>query len=399
MIIRKNKNTVPMAAAVISVVLISMLSACSVKPAESNIEDITPSEIIAEEATGSSPTVISLDGLEPYEAPKAALQKVESSDIKEILAELTAGETGVYFYRAQNDDIYGAYTAENGDVCRFIQAYDADEHSGYQSGFSIEPYENLFGHNGFIMGYGIGAPYHAYEYYYFDDNRIPVILTQCYNNHVICDLDNDGHSELATFYSMSGSPYIFFERDKEIYMADVISIVQTAFPEWQRISSDSKVHMAGNSGAAWINLYYTPGDNGKSRYCTITFTPEMLTVDTEMKFEPLLVTGEAEEVSSIVLTSSGGSATLGAEDAGKLFALLKDSGFSVVPFPEHMEAQTSGPKCTITVNYSDGKTDTIHSTETGRGYYRLLDTYGDQEDQGYIYTENLNIYDFISGLS
>lgn len=236
---------------------------------------------IAEE-TKKTQVVIPLESIKPYAAPEVKISTTDIVDIKEILTKLTVGKTNVYFYRAQNDDIYGAYTTKNGDIGRFITVYDASEHSGYQDGFSIEDYEGLFGRDGFIMGYSIGAAYHAFEYYYLDNSGNPAIMAQCYNNHTVVDLDKNGDKELATFYSVFGSPYIYFTRDGVLYMADVLSIVKTAFPEWQVVSSDSKVNTDSN-GNSWINLYYSLEQGGELNYCAITFTPDALTVDTDMR--------------------------------------------------------------------------------------------------------------------
>lgn len=50
---------------------------------------------------------------------------------------------------------------------------------------------------------------------------------------------------------------------------------------------------------------------------------------------------------------------------------------------------------TITVNYKSGQRDMIFSTETGKTYYRFLDTYGSQGDRGYVSAKSREVYDLI----
>lgn len=383
----------------IAAALLGTLVSCTGEPAAAQPGDTTPGITPPVSAAGEDPVLISLAGLEPYKAPEVHTDLAEPGDRKEILATLAAGETEVYFYRAQNNDIYGAYTDKDGNICCFIQAYDAVTCSGYEDGLAIKAYDNLFGTGGFIMCYSVGAASYALEYYYFDGSGRPAILAQCYNSHEQLDMDGDGSDELVTFYSITSSPQIYFRRDGVIYMADVITLVQARFPDWRRLSTDGQVHTAGNSDRPRINLFYGLDDDKLLRCCTVTFTADGLALaDMGIEFLPVLVTGEAGEVCSIVIDYPGGTKTLEPDDAGRLFKTLEACAYSLVPFPEHLQAQTSDPVYAITINYTNGQRDTIFSTETGRGFYRFIGTNGAQGDQGYIYTGNPEVADAVGKL-
>jgi hypothetical protein len=387
----------------IAAVLLGTLVSCAGEPAAARPGEttpgITPSFSMDGAAAGEDPVLISLAGLAPYRAPEVHTDSAEPEDKKETLASLAAGETEVYFYRAQNNDIYGAYTDIDGKICRFIQAYDAETGSGYEDGLAVMAYDNLFGTDGFIMCYGIGAASYALEYYYFDDSGKPAILAQCYNSHEQLDLDGDGSDELVTFHSVMSSPHIYFRRDGVIYMADVITLVQEQFPDWRRLSTDGRVHTAGYADRPRINLFYGLEDDKLLRCCAVTFTAGGLAVaDTGIEFLPALVTGEAGDVRSVVIDHPGGTKTLESDEAGRLFKTLEACAYNLVPFPEHLQAQTSDPVYAITINYADGQRDTLFSTETGRGFYRFIGTNGAQGDQGYIYTGDPEVADAVGKL-
>ncbi len=258
--------------------LLGAPASCTREPAAVQPGDATPSispTVSADgAAAGEDPVLISLAGLAPYRAPEVQTETVEPEDKKETIASLASGETEVYFYRAQNNDIYGAYTDKDGKICRFIQAYDAETGSGYEDGLAVMAYDDLFGTDGFIMCYGVGAAAYALEYYYFDGSGRPAVLAQCYNSHEQLDLDGDGSDELVTFHSIMSSPQIYFQRDGVIYMADVIALVQERFPDWRRLSTDGQVHAAGPR----INLFYGLEDDKLLRCCAVTFTADGLAV-------------------------------------------------------------------------------------------------------------------------
>jgi beta-lactamase regulating signal transducer with metallopeptidase domain len=110
---------------------------------------------------------------------------------------------------------------------------------------------------------------------------------------------------------------------------------------------------------------------------------------------PRLISGQSTDVSGIAITSSAQTVSLNTDDIQALFSILEECEVSATPYPEHLQAQVSDPMYTITVNFKDGTGDTIYSTETGKYYYRFLDTYGDQGDQGYLSVYSQEIYDLI----
>lgn len=221
-------------------------------------------------------TEISLEKLEPYQASSAQSIEITQNDIESIITQQAFNDAAVFFYRAQNGDICGGYQTADNRVFHLLTAYDALDNSGYQDGFSIAAYENVLGHDGFIMGYPIGAAYQAFEYYYLGDNGVPDVLAQTYNTHTVYDLDEDGNNERLSFYGIGSNPYIFYLKDSTVYRVDVVEAIQNEFTDWDQIYADEELDYGGEAGKPYISVFYCQKDSDEARNIAVCFTPEAL---------------------------------------------------------------------------------------------------------------------------
>lgn len=218
---------------------------------------------------------ISLSGVEPYEAPGVETTTVDSSDIaSEIVSYVCDNGTEVMFYRAQNGDIYGAYRMNDDMVVRFIQGYWADNNWGYQDGYDIKPYDNVFGHDGFYVVYPGGAAFIAHDYYYFEPDGTLKLMIHCCNHVIAQDLDGDGATELLWFYHGGGLAYYCFEQDGVICEADLNALLTAEFPDWNIGFDQDSVH----DGTLEM-IYGLSGEDGAATYKgQIKFTEDSLMV-------------------------------------------------------------------------------------------------------------------------
>lgn len=108
-----------------------------------------------------------------------------------------------------------------------------------------------------------------------------------------------------------------------------------------------------------------------------------------------LVIGHYTYTAGIVISSPEKTIYPEPDDMRELFIALEKCVVSAIPYPEHSQSQESDLMFTITVNYKSGQRDMIFSTETGKTYYRFLDTYGSQGDRGYVSAKSREVYDLI----
>lgn len=204
---------------------------------------------------------------------------VDESDIAEVLAEAESGGRKMLFYRAYSRDIWGAWAEDDGSVYRFIHAYDAQEKWGYETGFSVEPFQDLFGHNGFVMGYSLGAAYYGYDYYFFNAAGDVELLAGCTNNHTVVDLDGDGSAELLYFsYASTGlRPIFYLQREDGLYEVDVAELLYDTFLGWNNIQSDGSISQDENG--PFLTLTFRLGENETQYNCRVRYIGGALAVE------------------------------------------------------------------------------------------------------------------------
>lgn len=204
---------------------------------------------------------------------------VDKSDIAEILAEAESGGIKMLFYRAYSGDIWGAWMQEDGSVYRFIHAYNAQEEWGYETGFSVELFQNLFGRDGFVMGLSVGATYHPYDYYFLNKSGDVELLASCNNNHTVLDLDGDGNAELLYFsYVNTGlRPIFYLQRENGLYEVDVTALLYDTFLGWSNIQSDGSVSQ--NKDGPYLSLTFNMGEDKTEYSCWVRYTGNALVVE------------------------------------------------------------------------------------------------------------------------
>ncbi len=234
---------------------------------------------ISSPGTGKAFT-IALDYISYYTPDRIQAEPaVDKSDIAEILAEAESGGIKMMFYRANSGDIWGAWAQEDGSVYRFIHAYDAQGEWGYETGFSVELFQNLFGHDGFVMGYFLGATYHPYDYYFFNENGAVELLASCTNNHTVLDLDGDGNAELLYFSYVNTllRPTFYFRRDNRLYEVDVSALLNNNFLGWSNIQSDGSISQDKND--TYLPLTFCLGEDKTEYNCRVRYTSNALVVE------------------------------------------------------------------------------------------------------------------------
>lgn len=202
----------------------------------------------------------------PAEAPTSDIAEIMPDDNgKDGVLTLSDG-TEVLCYRDKSGDKYWAL--KRGDtLTRFTQ-----EENFYTDGYFAEPYQGVFGHDGFRIICPRGAAYIAYDYYYLDKNGSPRLLAGCSNSVTEADLNGDGAKELLWHYHGSES-YYYFERDGKLYMADVNGLLRDILPDWIGIDSASEPF---NQETGLLPIIYRTIVNGPEHKAFLRFTPDSI---------------------------------------------------------------------------------------------------------------------------
>ena len=171
------------------------------------------------------------------------------------------GQVSVYIYRSTDGNLYAAEIVDmeigqGGRVdvwnvdCFFTfpehNTLSASDSNGYA--VSVDFFKDLFGHNGLVLHYSGELDEHTsvtfHDYYYFDSNRDPVLLARVHGTEpAILDLDGDGTNELLSDGDgISGGAQLIFQRDGQLYEANLTDLLQAAWPEmtwWDYSSIDT----------------------------------------------------------------------------------------------------------------------------------------------------------------
>ena len=185
---------------------------------------------------GEPETVISLDGLEPYEAPAVTLE-TRVNDFEDTyenrLANWSIDGRNVVIYRARDGVIRaGIWDRERSTVDVFLT--DLDENA------SVFFYRDLFGHSGFTVSYDkwenwedrksfsndADLNYGTFvDYYYFTENGSLALLLRTlpsWGQFSKLDLDGNGADELLSPISL------ILQRDGQLFRADLYQLIQEA---------------------------------------------------------------------------------------------------------------------------------------------------------------------------
>lgn len=214
---------------------------------------------------GDPVLTIPLTDLAPYE-PEAAAVTRHTGDCAERgsgyrVDSEDGGQVSVYIYRSTDGNLYAAEIVDmeigqGGRVdvwnvdCFFTfpehNTLSASDSNGYA--VSVDFFKDLFGHNGLVLHYSGELDEHTsvtfHDYYYFDSNRNPVLLARVHGTEpAILDLDGDGTNELLSDGDgISGGAQLIFQRDGQLYEANLTDLLQAAWPEmtwWDYSSIDT----------------------------------------------------------------------------------------------------------------------------------------------------------------
>ena len=214
---------------------------------------------------GDPVLTIPLTDLTPYE-PEAVEVTRHTGDCAERgggygVDSEDGGQVSVYIYRSTDGNLYAAEIVDmeigqGGRVdvwnvdCFFTfpehNTLSASDSNGYA--VSVDFFKDLFGHNGLVLHYSGELDEHTsvtfHDYYYFDSNRDPVLLARVHGTEpAILDLDGDGTNELLSDGDgISGDAQLIFQRDGQLYEANLTDLLQVAWPEmtwWDYSSIDT----------------------------------------------------------------------------------------------------------------------------------------------------------------
>lgn len=214
---------------------------------------------------GDPVLTIPLTDREPYE-PEAVEVTRHTGDCAERgggygVDSEDGGQVSVYIYRSTDGNLYAAEIVDmeigqGGRVdvwnvdCFFTfpehNTLSASDSNGYA--VSVDFFKDLFGHNGLVLHYSGELDEHTsvtfHDYYYFDSNRNPVLLARVHGTEpAILDLDGDGANELLSDDDgISGGAQLVFQRDGQLYEANLTDLLQAAWPEmawWDYSSIDT----------------------------------------------------------------------------------------------------------------------------------------------------------------
>ena len=225
--------------------------------------------------------LIPLTGLSPYSAPETVTESRPSSDYdnssyENQLAFWNFDDRLILAYRATDGLTRVAEVMEDGSY----QAFLTMDEGQFESLFF---YDDIFGHSGFYAEYA--APSQngktnvpCRDYFYFDETGKITCLCRAYMHRfgeaLELDLAGDGTDELLCSKGLTDTPagdgVILFEKDGQIYEADIRKLVQNACPEltdwtsaaWDTYSKSCQfTGLSRETGSPWKRVLYFDGEN------------------------------------------------------------------------------------------------------------------------------------------
>lgn len=199
---------------------------------------------------GDPVLTIPLTGLAPYEAPTVKTQRF-AAGASEILAQYSVNDQSIVVCRTFNGGT-GVGVEDDGVYDCFLYFTAMQEQAA--DSLTVDRFSGLFGCDGWVasyyglidevyeqgdgtvttenQSYSAATGYRIYgtvnDYYTFADDGSPVLLVRTCGTPQRIDLDGDGNDELIT---SSDAAQITFQRDGQLYQADVSALVQDRWPE------------------------------------------------------------------------------------------------------------------------------------------------------------------------
>lgn len=195
-------------------VCLAFLSGCTAS------QTPTPPEgppVMKLELTPTYETVASipLEDTGPYEPWRSMEADTVSPDTMGALlcdTRLPDGRSVVCYWEPDSDYTkYWAIRQEDGTLRRFCQEYAA-----YTEGYSVEPFTDILGQDGFRIIAPRGAAYQAYDYYTLDETGTPRLLADCANSLIEADVNGDSERELLWFYHGGRDIFYLFLQDEAV---------------------------------------------------------------------------------------------------------------------------------------------------------------------------------------
>lgn len=199
---------------------------------------------------------IPLDGLEPYEPeiPETipiAYDHLEMLDGPEDPDHIL-GDNCLMFFRNGEGRVFAG--VQNILLSSWPPAFWSCL-PGKDSSYSVSFFRGLLGHDGFCITITDDGPiYRRSDYYYLNEEGLPVHLAQVDGWPEIIDLDGDGDKELASqsFYSDT----FYFQRDGRLYRITLEELLAPYWPEDTIFASEGwDAASRSLSFQAWVYAY------------------------------------------------------------------------------------------------------------------------------------------------
>ncbi len=181
--------------------------------------------------------VIPLDGVEPYRAPELQVERRGGTAETLYTTRFEPYEDrddGFYIEicRSGDGDLYAAVAVSATERDCFLTVPGKDS-AGWTAEGSVEPFTNLFGQSGLRISYYGQLTEHSFgqinDYYTFSGDGTPSLLLRALGNVTEADLDGDGVREVAA--AGGPGPRLFFQREGQLYEADIDALIREAWPE------------------------------------------------------------------------------------------------------------------------------------------------------------------------
>ncbi|MDR0916265.1 MAG: M56 family metallopeptidase [Oscillospiraceae bacterium] len=235
--IMKNKKRTVRALVISAILLIAAVSATVLIGAAADKGDPIP----AVTSPVTPPATAIPEGLQPI-----ASYALDGESYSAYLAENPA-ETPTFSNAQVEENTLSSLTLKNGADIRWI-SLDGHNYSVWRAplgewhlltderdittydGYSIETFDNLFGHDGFYLVAPRGSSNLSHDYFYFDADGVPQLLILGAYADAIGDFNGDGIHEYIWFYHSGREMFYIYMRDGRLYQFDVVTALLSLYP-------------------------------------------------------------------------------------------------------------------------------------------------------------------------